>query len=327
MLQELPIKHRFLTAEEKKQFREASDIKGFTAFFLNWSMIIGAFALVAWDMNILTIIIALIILANRQLGLGILLHDCSHRAFFKTRWLNDFMGHWFAGIPTLVPMSFYRDYHLVHHAKTGTEDDPDVGNINSYPVSKKSMWRKAVRDFTGQSGLRVFIGVMFYANLGRAGNAVSLGRHKESVKKNEMIRTGLKTYSHILLVHGIMFYALYAASVPELYLLWWAAFFFVYPFFIRIRQVAEHGAMPSLSGKDIRKTTRSTYARWWERLTFAPNHVNYHCEHHYLPSVPAYKLPELSKLLRDRGFYNGNDYAFVEGGYLEIIRLASSKNS
>ena len=32
---------------------------------------------------------------------------------------------------------------------------------------------------------------------------------------------------------------------------------------------------------------------WWQRLLFAPNGVNYHMEHHFMASVPCYRLAAL----------------------------------
>jgi fatty acid desaturase len=62
--------------------------------------------------------------------------------------------------------------------------------------------------------------------------------------------------------------------------------------------------------------TRTTLPRWWERLTLAPNHVNYHLEHHLLPTVPPYRLPALHRLLRERGFYR---CAEIIDGYSAVL--------
>jgi fatty acid desaturase len=314
----------YLSSEQLKQLKTASDIKAYSIFLFNWVLIAFAFLIVAYWPSLITVIVALFILGGRQLGLGILLHECSHRSFFSTQKKNDFIGHWLAGIPVLIPIDFYRPYHFTHHTKTGTDKDPDVGNIAQYPVNKASFRRKLTRDFLGLSGVKATFALLFYVLPGRAGNAVSLGVNDENIGKDAGWKMGFRNYLHVCLFQLLFFLLLYATGHAYLYLLWWAAYLFTHPFIIRIRQIAEHGAMPKLSSDDVRQTTRTTLANWWERLLFAPNYVNYHCEHHLLPTVPSYNLPAMHQMLKEKGFYENNEAALVEKGYPEIIRLASA---
>jgi fatty acid desaturase len=73
---------------------------------------------------------------------------------------------------------------------------------------------------------------------------------------------------------------------------------------------------------DPLRNTRTTRARWWERLLIAPNRVNYHLEHHLVMAVPHYHLPRMHRLLRERGVL---DAACVSSSYLAVLRLASSR--
>jgi fatty acid desaturase len=70
---------------------------------------------------------------------------------------------------------------------------------------------------------------------------------------------------------------------------------------------------------DELRQTRTTIARWWERIFIAPNHVNYHLEHHLLMTVPHYRLPRLHRLLRERGVLAD---ACLTRGYRDVLRLA-----
>lgn len=313
----------YLTDEEKRQFKQADDTKAWLGFITTWGLIAAAMMMVAIFPNVLTVILAMFIIGGRQLALGILLHDCSHRSWFSSQKMNDFMGHWFAGVPVLVSMDFYRPYHFLHHTKTGTEQDPDVENIRGYPVSPSSFKRKVFRDFTLQSGLKSILAMLLYVNTGRVGNARAMGVQKKSKTQQEIIQTTIKNYSHILLFHGLFFFILWSLGQPWLYLLWWGSYVITYPFISRVRQVAEHGAMTQLSGEDVRLTTRTTLARWWDRFLFAPHFVNYHCEHHYLPTVAGYNLPEVHQLLKQRGFYQDHPAAIADG-YGEVIKRATS---
>jgi len=107
---------------------------------------------------------------------------------------------------------------------------------------------------------------------------------------------------------------------PALYLLWVVAWFTTYSLVMRIRSIAEHAMVPDVH-EDLRNT-RTTLARWWERLLIAPNRVNFHLEHHLLMTVPHYNLPRLHRMLRDRGALDG---ACVTQGYANVLSLAASK--
>jgi fatty acid desaturase len=88
---------------------------------------------------------------------------------------------------------------------------------------------------------------------------------------------------------------------------------------IRIRQVAEHAAVPDLYDPDPRMNTRTVEAPWWQRIVFAPNAVNYHLEHHFMASVPCYRLAALRAHLKARGALEGVP---VFTGYGQLLRHA-----
>ena len=74
---------------------------------------------------------------------------------------------------------------------------------------------------------------------------------------------------------------------------------------------------------DELRQTRTTVARWWERIFIAPNYVNYHLEHHLLMTVPHYNLARMHRLLRQRGMLG--DEACVTRGYRSVLELAASR--
>ena len=86
---------------------------------------------------------------------------------------------------------------------------------------------------------------------------------------------------------------------------------------IRVRQIAEHGAVPDLFDPDSRKNTRTVDAPWWQRMIFAPCGVNFHMEHHFMASVPCYKLGELRRHLRK---HHALDGVREFRGYGELLR-------
>jgi fatty acid desaturase len=288
-----------LSHEELKRFLNPCDAHGFLAVAVNWGMVALAFALCARFPHPAAYVAALIVIGGRQLGLGVLMHDCAHHALFRSRRLNEFFGQWLCAAPVLSNLTAYRDIHLRHHAKVGTPEDPDLANYRAYPVTRASFRRKVFRDLTGITGVKAlaafFKGADFLNSGARRGAIVAP-----------------------LAAQLTLFVILAAFGHPGFYGLWVVSYVTTYMLFARIRQVAEHAAVPELSSTDPRKSTRTTFARWWERLTVAPNHVHYHLEHHLLPRVPPYRLAELNGVLAARGFYD--DKTPFARGYGDVLR-------
>src|SRR5207245_3645499 len=116
--------------------------------------VFAAMALVALGPNILTVLVALVVIGSRQLGLAVVMHEAAHRTLFKSRAWNDWAGNWLAAYPVWTDTAPYRNYHLVHHAKTGTMEDPDLGLVAPFPITPASFRRKVWRDLSGQTGIK-----------------------------------------------------------------------------------------------------------------------------------------------------------------------------
>ena len=134
-----------LSAEERRELLEVDNLHGALSLALDWSLVFGAMALVAWAPNPLTIVLALFVIGARQLGFAILMHEAAHRTLFRNRSLNDWAGNWLAAYPIWAETGPYRRYHLLHHVHTETEQDPDLGLITPFPITRASFARKIFR--------------------------------------------------------------------------------------------------------------------------------------------------------------------------------------
>jgi len=295
----------FLSRAEVRAFTRRSDLAGAALLAANWLAIGLLFAVVAIWPNPVTVIAAILLLGGRQLGLAVLMHEAGHRSLFRSQALNGLLGQWLAAYPVLGDCDAYGASHREHHRLAGTHEDPDLPNYAAYPVSLASFRRKILRDATGRTGLRLLAGLVV-----GTGNRL-------------MMRDGEGTTAlHRGLIANVLLLALlWAAGQPLLYLLWATAYLTTYPLVARIRQVAEHGNVPALYDTDPRGNTRTTRAGLLERLLLCPNFVNYHIEHHLMPSAPCWRLPALHRLLVERGFYREHPLA-VADGYREVLRRA-----
>jgi len=293
----------YLSKEDIARFTAKSDWHAWRLVAGNWLMIAAIFAVIAAFPNPLTILLAMILLAGRQLGLSVLMHDAGHRTLFATPWLNDVVGQWLCAAPVFNDLPAYAKGHLEHHRKAGTREDPDLPNYAAYPVSRESFRRKAFRDLSGQTGIKL-LGYIFRG----ASGVIS----KET-------RQGSLPLLRQLLVQFLIFLALFAAGIGWAYLVWLGAFLTFFMLIIRVRQVAEHAAVPDLYDRDPRMNTRTVEAPWWQRLVFAPNGVNYHLEHHFMASVPCYRLAGLHAHLKER---KALDDVPTFHGYGQLLRHA-----
>lgn len=297
-----------LSREEIADLLMVRDVRAWFSILLNWGIIGAAFAIVAAWPNPLTILLALFLIGGRQLGMAILMHDAAHRVLLKNRFWNDWVGNWLCAYTVWNDLHPYRTYHLKHHAKTWTEEDPDLELATPFPITRGSLRRKIWRDLSGQTGWKRFLAI-----LNR-----DLGTSKGRVRRD--FGAGLQALKGVIITNGALLGLLAVFGYAELYLLWVAAWFTTYSLVMRIRSIAEHAMVPD--PKNEMQNTRTTLTRWWERLFIAPNRVNFHLEHHLLMTVPHYNLPRLHGWLKARDVLAE---ACVSKGYLSVLQLAASK--
>ena len=301
-----------------KPFLVKSDWLAWVAVLTSYGLIVLAFVLPAMWFHPISLLISLILLGNRQLALGIMMHDCVHGAFFKTNKLNKWVGEALCAAPILAQFEGYRRYHLKHHAKAGTDEDPDYPNYKHYPVSKQSLFRKILRDLLFVTGLKnAYILLLMHAGMLEYDMSYQTSAAQKRPGFLQIAANLFKNLQLAVVFHAGLYLILYASDMGYLYLLWWLAYFTTFMFFSRIRNAAEHANVPDLLNKDPRLHARTVYATWWEKLTFAPNDVNYHLEHHWLPSVPPYRLAEFHHFLRQHGVL---DETPILAGYPQVFR-------
>ena len=301
------------TTDEIRDLRVIEDWRAWSTLLVNYGLIAASMAMVAFMPNALTIVLALFIIGTRQLGLAVVMHESAHHTLFSNRRLNDFVGNWLAGYPIYLSADMYRTHHLEHHAKTGTEGDPDLPLATPFPVSRASMARKVARDLLGVTGLKQLIGTTVLVARVCRGKEVDAGTLPLRLERKAAIRMVVGT----VVTNGALFAVLAALGHPMLYLLWFGAWMTTNKLVARIRSIAEHAVVPDPS--DPIGQTRTVRAGWLERLFIAPNQVQYHLEHHLLMTVPHYNLPRFHEMLRERGILED---ACVADNYAQVLRKA-----
>src|SRR5271163_3928899 len=102
--------HEAFTREETAAVRARSDLRGLWCVAHAWLVIGASMALFALWPNPLTFVIAVVLIAARQLGLAILMHDAAHGVLMGTRRWNDPVSQWLAAYPVFTDTIPYRAY-------------------------------------------------------------------------------------------------------------------------------------------------------------------------------------------------------------------------
>jgi fatty acid desaturase len=236
------------------------------------------------------------VIGARQLGLAILMHDAAHGLLFENRRLNEWVGTWLCAAPVFTSLQGYRPYHLAHHRHTQQAEDPDLGLSAPFPITRASLWRKIGRDLTGRTAYQ---------------------------RRRAQFRGGVvrewRSFTVNLLLFGGLAVAGYWWVFP---LVWLVPLATWYQLVSRIRNIAEHAAVPD--DDDPLRNTRTTQANVIERLLIAPYRVNFHLEHHLFIFVPCWRLPEAHRALVAAGLGPRME---LQAGYRAVLRHATSRQS
>ena len=276
----------WLSEDQLRQLQKLSPWRTGYALILAWGSIALAVAAVAWMPHPLMVLAAMVVIGSRQFALAVLMHEAAHGLLSRNRRLNDAIGQWLCAWPVMLDLVPYRPYHATHHRYTETDKDPDLALSRTWPVSRASMVRKIVRDLTGIAGVRRYFGYLRSA-FGQS----QWPLHRRLAHLVYKLRGFLLT--------NLVLLGLFSWTVGWYWylLLWWVPMLTWYSLVYRLRNIAEHALVP---GENEFNVARTTLASGLYRWLLAPFNVNYHGEHHLLPSCPWYRLPRMHAMLREK---------------------------
>jgi fatty acid desaturase len=293
----------FLSRGEIRSLRVVNPLAAWWGILHCWGVILATWVAVGLWPHPLTVLLGIMIIGTRQLGLGVLNHDAAHFTLFDNKVLNDWVAEWLLNRPLLGgSVAGYRKAHLGHHRFTQQPNDPDLYLSKPFPVDPASLRRKIIRDLTGQTGFKQY------------GATIREAFRGETV--SQAFARGMKRLGPNIAINVVFLAGFALAGQWYLYfLLWWVPALTWNRFVTRLRNIAEHGAVPD--NDDRLRNTRTVIASIIERAFIAPYRVNYHLEHHLLVSCPFYRLPEMHRLLIARGLGPRME---VRYGYRDMLR-------
>ena len=296
-----------ISKEQYEEIKEKQDWRNVLSISSNWLQMSSAMALFFIYPNVITFLVALVIIGSRQFALAVLAHDAAHNLLFSNNKVNDWAGQWFCAYPIFQDNRVYRPYHLKHHRHTETEDDPDLVLSSPFPINKRSFIRKVFRDLTGITGVRRYWGSLS-----------SIFRTKGDNVFDKISKTSNKL--HGFLISNVIIFILISTTMhwSLFLLLWWLPSFTYYSLIIRIRNISEHAVTPGNNDFDNTRTTKSTVLT---RFFMVPHNVNYHLEHHLFTRCPWYNLPKAHSMMIENGY---EDKMCLETSYKNVLLKAMS---
>jgi len=274
---------------------------------LSWAVAIGAITLFWLEPAWYTFALAFLIVSSRQQALLNCEHECVHRKFVPNRLLNDFIGMFFCAGPVGSPFSAAQARHLAHHRLLTLPDDPDRHLHNAEPP-RDTRWG-LVRYFV--SGL-----------LGGYAVMVLLGPQDRPTQPSK--GSARRDIIALLVSQAIIGVGLSLVFAWWVYpVLWLAPLASLTALCHLVRSFVEHAVTNEEMNRHHNRliTIRSNLL---ERGLVSPYYMNYHAEHHLMPSVPAPRLPKLQNRLARREdvppVLRRTSYGSALGRYLRALR-------
>lgn len=291
-----------------KKLSKLDPARALVATGAEWLGIAGAIALCTWFWHPALYLIVVMFIGARQHALLILGHDASHYRILKGRWQNDLFSNLTLMWPTFASVEAFRKFHGTHHQYTNLPED---GN--------RHIWY--THDAAGD------LAPDWQFPKTKAGLALILLKRAAFVTGLFWIVRGLVGASLVpspgwMRAARVSFYGAIATALTWFglwyaFLLYWIVPYCTWHIAVQYaRLICEHSAVES--DEVEYGITRTTIPTWLERLFILPCNVGYHIEHHWYPSVPFYRLPELHRALMAReGF---REHAVVRRSVLASLR-------
>jgi fatty acid desaturase len=276
-----------LAATVVKKLSLLEPSKALAATAGEWLSIAVVIALCSSFWHPVLYVIAVMFIGARQHALIIMGHDASHYRYLPKRWQNEFFANLFLMWPVFASVEGFRKFHSTHHQYTNLPQD---GN--------RHIWY--THDAAGE------LAPDWAFPKTRAGLVLLLLRRAFFLTGAFWIIRGLVGSSLIpspywMVAARIVFYlsvvgALTSFGLWYAFLLYWIVPYCTWHIAIQyMRIICEHSAVES--EEEEYGITRTTIPTLLESIFILPCNVGYHIEHHWYPSVPFYRLPDLHKRL------------------------------
>jgi fatty acid desaturase len=304
--------------------------------FVQWLQVCGALALFYLYPSWWVYIPVVLFVSARQYALAVLLHDGQHTLLHPDKAVNQFLGRWLLAAPLGASFAESQQNHLDHHYHLGSpERDPDYAFYCFGDPSRKQSIAQLVWLFSGK-----LIGQKVLHLLRRKGDAPDARQPAQAAPAasspglRSVVADLVRRWWSVAVVQVILLAAFTLTfGWYGYFALWILPLATLTAFYNDFRIFCEHSLIGrDSSNADDRMVT--FISNPIERFFIAPNHMNYHAEHHFFPYVPHRNLPALREAIRQcpelnariewRSSYFGHLRAYIKGFTRTPVGLALS---
>jgi fatty acid desaturase len=255
-------------------------------------------------------IVLVLLLGLRMNAFGVILHEGSHGLLAKSRKLNDRICNWGIAFWTINSVEEYRPTHRLHHRYLGQERDPDRV-FYLVPARRGALTSLLLQDLLGVTAFR------------RATHRVSGTSQESGAPPSLLMRPSLlvgKLVTQLVVLgqfvlfqgvrRGILFYVVF----------WLVPIVCMYPMILRLKTITEHFDPGLRDPSAVYWIARTSFAGWLQNHLVGAR-MEYHFEHHVLPTIPYRGLKRLHRQLDRTGLFNRHGEV-ISGGYVRFLARA-----
>lgn len=232
-------------------------------------------------------------------------HQCLHNTAYRSKFWNRAVGVPL-GLPSFVSYSDYQNSHFKHHRLLGTPEDKEFfnysyENLTSLRALIPHLWM--VRHYQGVTA------DIFHSMRGKV--------VREQEAKRAQARKIRSEYQLMALLIIAMVALTFIFQTTIFLRLWLIPFLIAVPAHALIELPEHMGCDRSLP--NVLVNTRTMRAN--KLFVWFVNGNNYHVEHHWMPSVPNDKFPELHKHVISRITYLDSSYGSFYAQFFRNLRV------
>jgi acyl-lipid omega-6 desaturase (Delta-12 desaturase) len=218
----------------------------------------------------------------------IIMHDCGHGSFFRSRRANDLVG-FITGVLTLTPYTQWRRDHAIHHATSGHLDERGLGDVTTLTVREYLQL-----GWWGRFKYRLYRNPLIL--LGVAPLWLMAIRHRfhtpGSAGRREIVSVQLTNLSilALFLATSLLIGPLRVAAIylPAMTIAGAAG---VWLFYVQHQFEDAYWAGEGEWDYAAAAVKGSSFYRLPKVLEWFTGHIGYHHVHHLSPRIPNYLLP------------------------------------
>jgi fatty acid desaturase len=256
-------------------------------------------------------VLVVLLIASRINAFGVIMHEASHGFLVANRPLNDRICNVAASWWLFHSVQEYRPAHRLHHRFLNQARDPDRISSQMPPTRHALAWL-LLQDLSGISAYKK-ARVLWSAAEGDGSSEPS------GPDVGNLIG---KVVAQLLMLGQFLFFQGWVAGVACYVVYWVFPLLCLFPLIQRLKTLTEHFE-PRLWDPEVEIWVARTSAAGWIQDRLVGAKMEYHFEHHVVPTIPFRGLRALHRRLDDADFFADHPAParskISSGGYVQYL--------